>query len=111
MDIKGKILLILSEAPGKDDPQSPFQVKELKDKYFSPQIRVYGATTGGMPFSKIRELTKLGPAAILVVSNSGRDSDTYRNLAVPAVRPVNDETIMAKIIRLGYLTTFAFADK
>ena len=35
LNIKGKIVLLLSEAPGKDNPQSPFQAKkELKDKYF-----------------------------------------------------------------------------
>ena len=36
LDLKGKIVLVLSEAPGKDDPKSPFQAKEIKDKYFPP---------------------------------------------------------------------------
>ena len=35
LNLKGKIVLLLTEAPGKDDPKSPFNSKkELKDKYF-----------------------------------------------------------------------------
>src|SRR5512136_448858 len=35
LSLKGKIVLMLTEAPGKDDPKSPFNTnKELKEKYF-----------------------------------------------------------------------------
>lgn len=35
LNLKDKIVLVLSEAPGKDDPKSPFnKTKELKEKYF-----------------------------------------------------------------------------
>ena len=80
LNIKGKIVLILSEAPGKDNPESPFQkIKELKDKYFpaTPQFRMF--RRGG--FSKIQEIMKLEPAAIIQVQNTGKDGDIYKQLA------------------------------
>jgi len=99
LDLKGKIVLILTEAPGRDNPQSPFQtIKELKDKYFPaaaagrPDIAMFmGPRGGGQPgrFNKIAEIQKLGPAAIFQVQNVGRDSDVFRSLS--AVRRPNDE--------------------
>jgi hypothetical protein len=91
LDVRGKIVLIISEAPGRDNPNSPFQKnKELKDKYFPerpagpPMMRM-----GGGGFNKISEIAKLGPAAILQVSNTGTDSDFY-NRQLPA-KHVNDD--------------------
>jgi len=98
LDLKGKIVLILTEAPGRDNPESPFQkVKELKEKYFptvpagGPQMAFMGPRGGGQPgrFNKLAEIQKLGPAAIFQVQNVGRDSDVYRSLS--AVRRPNDE--------------------
>jgi hypothetical protein len=35
LNVKGKIVLVLTEAPGRDDPKSPFNSKkEVKDKFF-----------------------------------------------------------------------------
>ena len=83
LDVKGKIVLILSEAPGKDDPKSPFQaVKKLKDKYFPVQSPMQMMRMGE-GFSKTREIAKLGPAAILQVQNKGKDADIYRALGEP----------------------------
>jgi len=98
LNLKGKIVLILSEAPGRDNPQSPFQTKkELKEKYFpaapagGPEMMFMGPRGGGQPgrFNKLTEIQKLGPAAIFQVQNVGRDSDVFRNLS--AVRRPNDE--------------------
>ncbi len=98
LDLKGKIVLILTEAPGRDNPQSPFQtIKELKDKYFPAapaggvQMMFMGPRGGGQPgrFNKLAEIQKLDPAAILQVQNVGRDSDIYR--ALSTVRRPNDE--------------------
>ncbi|MDD8026081.1 MAG: M28 family peptidase [Acidobacteriota bacterium] len=96
LNLKGKIVLVLSEAPGKDDPKSPFQAKELKDKYLPTSPAVY---TPGSParYNKLTELAKLGPAAILVVSNAGQDVDTFKNLAVEKGRPVSTEQPFPKI--------------
>ncbi len=97
-DLKGKIVLLLTEAPGRDNPQSPFQTKkELKEKYFpaapagGPQMAFMGPRGGGQPgrFNKIAEIQKLGPAAIFQVQNVGRDSDIFR--ALSTVRRPNDE--------------------
>ncbi len=92
--IKDKIVLVLSEAPGKDNPESPFQKnKELKDKYFpaggSPMAMQMMRRGGGGRFSKTAELAKLDPAAILQVANIGSDADVYRSLTT--VRKPNDE--------------------
>jgi hypothetical protein len=98
LDLKGKIVLILTEAPGRDNPESPFQkIKELKEKYFpaapagGPQMAFMGPRGGGQGgrFNKITEIQKLGPAAIFQVQNVGRDSDIYRSMS--AVRRPNDE--------------------
>lgn len=90
LDVKGKIVLIISEAPGKDNPNSPFQKKELKEKYFParPFFR------GGGGFSKTQEIAKLGAAAILQVENSVKDSDLYKRLAGP--RNISDERPIIK---------------
>jgi hypothetical protein len=98
LNLKGKVVLILTEAPGRDDPKSPFQQKkELKDKYFpaapagGPEMafRGPGGPGGAQRFNKIAEIQKLGPAAIFQVQNVGRDSDIYRSMS--AVRRPNDE--------------------
>jgi len=92
-NLKGKVVLMLTEAPGKDNPQSPFQAKkELKDKYFpaAPPDGMPAMFRGGPArFDKTSEIAKLGPAAIVQVQNTGKDADTYRNLA--SVRRPNDE--------------------
>jgi hypothetical protein len=98
LNLKGKVILILTEAPGRDDPKSPFQQKkELKDKYFpaapagGPEMafRGPGGPGGAQRFNKITEIQKLGPVAIFQVQNVGRDSDTFRSMS--AVRRPNDE--------------------
>ncbi len=95
LNIKGKIVLMLSEAPGKDDPKSPFQTdKALKEKYFpaAPQgdMMMMMARRGGPGrFNKAAEIAKLGPAAIIVVQNTGKDVDIYRSLST--IRKPNDE--------------------
>jgi hypothetical protein len=95
LNLKGKIVLLLSDAPGRDNPLSPLQVKkELKDKYFPamPQGDMMAMMArGGGPqrFNKVAEINKLGPAAIVQVSNTGKDSAIFNALSV--VRKPNDE--------------------
>lgn len=95
LNLKGKIVLMLSEAPGKDDPKSPFQTnKELKEKYFpaAPQgdMMMMMMRRGGPPrFNKVTEIAKLGPAAIVLVQNTGKDVDVFKSLS--AIRKPNDE--------------------
>ena len=95
LEVKGKIVLILSEAPGKDNPKSPFQAnKELKDKYFRA-AQAFPRARMGSRFNKIQEINKLGPAAVIQVQNTGDDAAIYRQLASPRVpsdeHPINPE--------------------
>ncbi|HEX2694791.1 MAG TPA: M20/M25/M40 family metallo-hydrolase [Acidobacteriota bacterium] len=85
IDVKGKIVLVISEAPGKNDPKSPFQAKELKEKYFPPE-GPFAFRMGG--FNKAREIAKLGALAVLQVQASGKDADLFKAMAGP--RPVDD---------------------
>lgn len=89
LDVKGKIVMILTEAPGKDNPNSPFQKdKELKEKY-APVPPMMMMRRGGGGFSKTQEIAKLGAVAILQVQSSVQDSEMVNGLAKP--RPVSDE--------------------
>ena len=94
LNLKGKIVLVLSDAPGRDDAKSPLQkTKELKDKYFPamPQGGDMAMMMRGGPqrFNKLTEINKLGPAAIIQVSSQGKDSDIFNALSV--VRKPSDE--------------------
>lgn len=88
LDVKGKIVLIISEAPGKGNPESPFEKdKELKEKYFPPApVSPFARRGGG--FNKTREIARLGAAAILQVQNTGSDSEMLKGMGP---RPVSDE--------------------
>jgi hypothetical protein len=93
LDIKGKIVLVLSEAPGKNNPKSPFQAKELKEKYFPPEGPFAFRMREG--FNKAREIAKLGALAVLQVQASGKDADLYKTMAGPRslddARPIVNE--------------------
>jgi len=97
LNLAGKVVLMLTDAPGRDDPKSPFNAtKELKEKYFPAMPAgdmMMMARRGGGParFNKMTEIQKLGPAAILQVQNTGSDADMYRNMSVPPVAHVNDD--------------------
>ncbi len=75
IDVKGKFVLMLSETPGKNDPESPFNKGDLKEKYY-PQRRM----RGGSSFSKNNIARDLGAEAILLIENSPQEnSDVARN--------------------------------
>ncbi len=99
LDLKGKIVLILTEAPGKDNPDSPFQAnKELKEKYF-PTFQGYEMMMrrgGGPPrFSKVEEIRNRGAAAVVLVDNAGRDKEIFRDLST-VEKPSDDRPIIDK---------------
>jgi len=84
LDVKGKIILLISEAPGRDNPNSPFQkTKELKDKYFPAAPAMPMMRMGGGGFNKIQEISKLGPAAVLQVYSAGTDAEFFRSQLPP----------------------------
>ncbi|HAV42321.1 MAG TPA: hypothetical protein DCW97_08000 [Acidobacteria bacterium] len=86
LNLKDKVVVVISEAPGKNDPKSPFnQKKELKDKYF-PQAQAFQMMAmmrgrGGQRFNKLDEIYKQAPAAVLIVQNAAKDSDIYNSLS------------------------------
>ena len=100
LNLKGKIVLMLTETPGKDNPQSPFQAKkELKDKYYpafpGPMMMMMRPSGGPPPFNKIEEINKLGPAAVVLVANTGNDNEIFRNLS-EVRKPSDDKPIINK---------------
>jgi hypothetical protein len=100
MNLKGKIVLLLSDAPGRENPQAPLQkTKELKDKYFpaAPQGGDMAMMMRGGPqrFNKLTEINKLGPAAIVQVANTGKDSDIFNALSMVR-RPSDERPIINK---------------
>jgi len=98
LDLKGKIVLMLTEAPGKDNPQSPFQAnKELKEKYFPTFQGFEMMMRRGSPprFNKIDEITKRGAAAVVLVANGGKDTEIFRELSTVR-KPSDDRPIINK---------------
>jgi len=98
LNLKGKVVLVLTEAPGRNDPKSPFNAtKELKEKYFPAApaggVQFQRGPAPGQPqrFNKLTEIQKQGPAAILQVANVNNDLATYRNMAVPPYVHINDD--------------------
>ena len=71
VDVRDKIVLILSDAPGRSDSASPFQKKELKEKYFPATPSMRG---GGIDFAKSAELFKRGALAVLLAKDSLAES-------------------------------------
>jgi hypothetical protein len=100
LNLKGKIVLVLSDVPGRDDPKSPLQkTKELKDKYFpaAPQGGDMAMMMRGGPerFNKLTAINKLGPAAIIQVTSAGKDSDIFNALSFVR-KPSDDQPITNK---------------
>jgi len=77
IDVRDKAVMILSEAPGKDDPASPFRKQELKDRYFPAMPARRG---GGADFAKAAELFRRGALAVLVVKDSIAAGDIHAEL-------------------------------
>ncbi len=88
LDVKGKFVMMLSEAPGKEDPESPFNQGELKEKYFPerrPMMRRRRSTS-----PKFQTPADLGAEAILLVENSPEENDDVARQYLNGQR-INDE--------------------
>ncbi len=64
LDVKGKIVMVLTEAPGWDDPKSPFGTKDMHEKY-----GVRRSMRHALP-AKAVTARELGAVALLMVENS-----------------------------------------
>jgi len=85
LDVKGKIVMMLSEAPGKGDPDSPFNKGDLKEKYYPPRRRMRRMTD-----PKVKLATDLGAVAVLMVENSPEDNPDVSRQTLDR-QQVNDE--------------------
>jgi len=101
MNLKGKIVLVIGDAPGRDDPKSPLQTKkELKDRYFPPtpqggDMMALMMRGGPQRFNKLEAIAKLEPAAIIQVSNAGTDAAIFNALSFVR-KPGDDQPIINK---------------
>ncbi len=86
IDLKDKAVMILTAAPGRDDPASPFQKGELKEKYFPIMPARRG---GGADFAKAAEIFRRGALAVLIVKDSIAAGDIHAEIL--AGREVRDD--------------------
>ena len=84
IDVNGKIVMILSETPGKDDPESPFNKGELKKKYNPPRQRRRRTSP------KTELAKKMGAVAIMLVENSPNKNPDIARRAILSQK-INDE--------------------
>ena len=89
LDVKGKFVMMLSEAPRKGDPESPFNQGELKKKYFPErQPRMMRRRRSTSP--KFKVPADLGAEAILLVENSPEENADIARQNLNSQR-INDE--------------------
>ena len=88
IDVKGKIVMVLSSAPPFISVKSPAPPQPGG----AGPIIVMGSGPGG---PKIDALSKRGPAAILMVNPVGRDMDRYKSL-IPAKSVPDESPIIRK---------------
>lgn len=84
INVNGKIVMMLSETPGKDDPESPFNKGELKKKYNPPRQMRRRASP------KTELAKKKGAVAIMLVENSPNKNPDVARRAILSQK-INDE--------------------
>lgn len=85
LDVKGKFVMMISEAPGKSNPESPFNKGKLKEKYYPQRRRMRRMTS-----PKIKLAKDLGAVAVLMVENSPKDNSDVPRRVLDGQR-INDE--------------------
>jgi len=85
LDVKDKFVMMLSEAPGKDDPESPFNKGKLKEKYYPQRRRMRRAAN-----PKVDLAREKGAIAIIMVENSPQENPDVARRALDGQR-INDE--------------------
>ncbi|MGB6339886.1 MAG: hypothetical protein WBF32_08940, partial [Candidatus Aminicenantaceae bacterium] len=89
LDVKGKFVMMISEAPGKGDPDSPFNKGELKTKYYPPRRRMRRMTN-----PKTKLATDLGALGVLLVENSPQDNPDAARQALDRQKIYDDQPII-----------------
>jgi hypothetical protein len=90
LDVKGKFVMMLTEAPGKDDPDSPFNKGELKKKYYPERRRRMRRMTN----PKTKLATDLGALGVLLVENSPQDNPGVARQALDSQKIYDDRPII-----------------
>jgi len=90
LDVKGKFVMMLSEAPGKGDPESPFNKGEFKEKYF-PQRRMMRRRRQSSP--KFTTAKDMGAEAVLLVENSPQENPEISRNTLDEQRIDDESTI------------------
>ncbi|MGD8535354.1 MAG: M20/M25/M40 family metallo-hydrolase [Candidatus Aminicenantes bacterium] len=85
IDVKDKFVMMLSETPGKDDPESPFNKGKLKEKYYPPRRRMRRMASPKNDLARDK-----GAIAILMVENAPKDNSDVPRRALDSQR-INDE--------------------
>ena len=96
LDVKGKFVMMLSEAPGKGDPESPFNKGELKEKYF-PQRRMMMRRRGSTS-PKFQIAKDMGAEAVLLIENSPEENPEITRSTLNAQK-INDESTIYPVPR------------
>jgi hypothetical protein len=89
LDVEGKFVMMLSEAPGKDDPESPFNKGDLKKKYYPERRRMRRMTD-----PKTKLATDLGAVGVLLVENSPEDNPDVARQALDRQKIYDDSPII-----------------
>jgi len=89
LDVKGKFVMMISEAPGKGDPESPFNKGELKKKYYPQRRRMRR-----MANPKTKLATDLGALGVLLVENSPQDNPDAARQALDRQKIYDDKPII-----------------
>lgn len=84
VDVKGKIVMMLSETPRKGDKDSPFLKGNLKAKYYPPRRMRRGG------FSKAKLAKQKGAIAVLMIENSPEKNGDIAERVLSS-RKINDE--------------------
>lgn len=88
VDVKGKIVMMLSEGPGWNDPESPFNKNNLKKNYRADRMM---RRMGGSPKAKLAK--EKGAVAIIMVENSPHKNPDIAQSEL-ASRKISDEKII-----------------
>lgn len=86
IDVKGKIVMMLTEVPGKDDPNSPFAKEELKQKYMPAR----DFRRRFMPSPKVQLAHDKGAVGVIIVENAPEKALDVPKQTLNA-RRINDE--------------------
>lgn len=87
LDIDGKIVMMFTGVPGKDNPKSPFNKGELKDKYSPPPSRRMMRHNVS---PQIKTAQEKGAAAVILVESSLEEKPDIPKIKLNS-RLINDE--------------------